>query len=193
MALVGPAVNTRRPLHDRVLGMRPCPPCAAPVGHSRALQGHITLASGTQPTPAAFRCSQWLSGSLMIACPLDELYGSCPHGWCCASAGQNGSTAVAPQTLSINLDAWPQAAFIKVEAIIRPWRLEDVVHDLSKNGIVGMTASNVMGVGVQGGACFWRCLVNDLSRGQRCSVWSLPGCQFFITSARRPEKMSAVG
>jgi len=35
---------------------------------------------------------------------------------------------------------------------MRPWRLEDVVHDLSKNGIVGMTASNVMGVGVQGGA-----------------------------------------
>ena len=40
----------------------------------------------------------------------------------------------------------------QVEAIMRPWRLEDVVHDLSKNGIVGMTASNVMGVGVQGGA-----------------------------------------
>ena len=40
----------------------------------------------------------------------------------------------------------------RVEAIVRPWRLEDVVHDLSKNGIVGMTASNVKGVGVQRGA-----------------------------------------
>ncbi len=52
---------------------------------------------------------------------------------------------------------------------MRPWRLQDVVHDLSKNGIVGMTASNVMGVGVQRGAPsgLWR---KDLTRMQRCRI-----------------------
>ena len=37
------------------------------------------------------------------------------------------------------------------QAIVRPWRLQDVVHELSAHGILGMTATQVLGVGVQGG------------------------------------------
>eukprot|EP00884_Botryococcus_braunii_P006141 jgi/Botrbrau1/15528/Bobra.0123s0004.1 len=43
------------------------------------------------------------------------------------------------------------ASFFEVEAIVRPWRLEQVVKSLSREGIVGMTAYNVLGAGVQGG------------------------------------------
>ena len=65
---------------------------------------------------------------------------------------------------------------------MRPWRLQDVVHDLSKNGIVGMTASNVMGVGVQRGAQSW--LLRELPAcKQRCcmncasgNTEALPNC-----------------
>ena len=47
-----------------------------------------------------------------------------------------------------------------MQAIIRPWRLPNVVKALSARGIVGMTASHVKGAGVQGGAfdpmpCTW--------------------------------------
>ena len=60
-------------------------------------------------------------------------------------------SAVNEEMLVWSCISWKESGR-QVEAIMRPWRLEDVVHDLSKNGIVGMTASNVMGVGVQGGA-----------------------------------------
>ena len=47
-----------------------------------------------------------------------------------------------------------------MQAIIRPWRLPNVVKALSARGIVGMTASHVKGAGVQGGEltampCTW--------------------------------------
>jgi nitrogen regulatory protein PII len=35
--------------------------------------------------------------------------------------------------------------------VIRPWRLQKVVHELSSRGIKGMTVSEVRGAGVQGG------------------------------------------
>jgi nitrogen regulatory protein PII len=38
------------------------------------------------------------------------------------------------------------------QAIIRPWRLQNVVEALSARGILGMTASHVKGAGMQGGA-----------------------------------------
>ena len=38
-----------------------------------------------------------------------------------------------------------------MQAIIRPWRLQNVVKALSARGIVGMTACQVRGAGVQGG------------------------------------------
>ena len=37
------------------------------------------------------------------------------------------------------------------QAIIRPWRLQYVVSELSRQGTLGMTASTVSGAGVQGG------------------------------------------
>ena len=40
---------------------------------------------------------------------------------------------------------------LALQAIIRPWRLPYVVHELSRLGIYGMTATKVKGVGVQGG------------------------------------------
>ena len=53
--------------------------------------------------------------------------------------------------MSVDLTAFPDAAFFKVEAIVRPWRLPTVVNALSRAGIVGMTAADVAGAGVQGG------------------------------------------
>ena len=72
-----------------------------------------------------------------------------------ASGDNGGPAASAPykalSTLHADLKAFPNAQFFRVEAIIRPWRLPYVVHELSTLGIYGMTATNVKGVGVQGG------------------------------------------
>lgn len=49
-----------------------------------------------------------------------------------------------------------------LQAIIRPWRLPYVVHELSRLGIYGMTATKVKGVGVQGGVFECACNVGLL-------------------------------
>ncbi|DBB17740.1 TPA: hypothetical protein ACH3X3_002776 [Trebouxia sp. C0006] len=71
------------------------------------------------------------------------------------SAGENGAASSAPykalSDLHTDLKAFPNVQFFRVEAIIRPWRLPYVVHELSRLGIYGMTATKVKGVGVQGG------------------------------------------
>ena len=69
-----------------------------------------------------------------------------------ASSSSSTSTS-APTSLAINVDlsSFPTAPFFRVEAIVRPWRLPAVVEALSRAGIVGMTASDVQGAGVQGG------------------------------------------
>ena len=43
-------------------------------------------------------------------------------------------------------------SFYKVEAVIRPWRLQHVVKALSDGGIRGVTTYDVRGLGAQGGA-----------------------------------------
>lgn len=50
--------------------------------------------------------------------------------------------------------------------MVRPWRLEQVVKHLSREGIVGMTAYNVVGAGVQGGTVYpiRCCYATTLSR-----------------------------
>lgn len=72
-----------------------------------------------------------------------------------ASGDNGGPAASAPykalSTLHADLKAFPHAQFFRIEAIIRPWRLPYVVHELSTLGIYGMTATKVKGVGVQGG------------------------------------------
>lgn len=56
------------------------------------------------------------------------------------------------EDLSCDLSAFPACNFFRVEAIIRPWRLNKVVEQLNANGIRGMTVSDVKGAGVQGGS-----------------------------------------
>ena len=72
-----------------------------------------------------------------------------------ASGDNGGHAASAPykalSTLHADLKAFPNVQFFRIEAIIRPWRLPYVVHELSTLGIYGMTATKVKGVGVQGG------------------------------------------
>eukprot|EP00270_Netrium_digitus_P003377 TRINITY_DN1385_c0_g1_i2.p1 TRINITY_DN1385_c0_g1~~TRINITY_DN1385_c0_g1_i2.p1 ORF type:complete len:234 (-),score=46.06 TRINITY_DN1385_c0_g1_i2:478-1143(-) len=46
----------------------------------------------------------------------------------------------------------PSAQFYKVEAVIRPWRLQFVAKALLKMGIRGVTVSDVRGFGSQGGS-----------------------------------------
>ncbi|GAV64070.1 P-II domain-containing protein [Cephalotus follicularis] len=49
-------------------------------------------------------------------------------------------------------DYVPDAEFYKVEAILRPWRIEKVSSALLKMGIRGVTVSDVRGFGAQGGS-----------------------------------------
>ncbi|XP_021893731.1 nitrogen regulatory protein P-II homolog [Carica papaya] len=46
----------------------------------------------------------------------------------------------------------PDVKFYKVEAIIRPWRIQQVSSALLKMGIRGVTISDVRGFGAQGGS-----------------------------------------
>ena len=48
------------------------------------------------------------------------------------------------------MDDFPTARFFKIDAIIRPNRLDKCINDLSDAGIVGVTVSSVVGMGVQG-------------------------------------------
>lgn len=45
----------------------------------------------------------------------------------------------------------PLPTSLDLQAVIRPWRLQKVVHELSLQGIKGMTVADVRGAGVQGG------------------------------------------
>lgn len=56
------------------------------------------------------------------------------------------------ESIKCDLSAFSSVNFFRVEAIVRPWRLPSVIEALSTAGIRGMTASQVRGVGVQGGA-----------------------------------------
>jgi nitrogen regulatory protein PII len=55
------------------------------------------------------------------------------------------------EKITCDLSAFPSCNFFRVEAIIRPWRLNKVVAELSRTGVKGMTVSEVRGAGVQGG------------------------------------------
>ncbi|XP_021280614.1 nitrogen regulatory protein P-II homolog [Herrania umbratica] len=49
-------------------------------------------------------------------------------------------------------DYTPDSKFYKVEAILRPWRIQQVSSALLKMGIRGVTVSDVRGFGAQGGS-----------------------------------------
>jgi nitrogen regulatory protein PII len=55
------------------------------------------------------------------------------------------------EAITCDLSAFPACQFFRVEAIIRPWRTNKVVRELSAAGIKGLTVSDVSGAGVQGG------------------------------------------
>ncbi|OIT28847.1 PREDICTED: nitrogen regulatory protein P-II homolog [Nicotiana attenuata] len=48
-------------------------------------------------------------------------------------------------------DYVPDSKFYKIEAILRPWRIQQVSSSLLKMGIRGITVSDVRGFGAQGG------------------------------------------
>ncbi|KAL3849640.1 hypothetical protein ACJIZ3_011522 [Penstemon smallii] len=52
----------------------------------------------------------------------------------------------------ISQDYIPDSKFYKVEAILRPWRIQQVSSALLKMGIRGVTISDVRGFGAQGGS-----------------------------------------
>ncbi|XP_022150621.1 nitrogen regulatory protein P-II homolog [Momordica charantia] len=51
-----------------------------------------------------------------------------------------------------SLEYVPDSKFYKVEAILRPWRIQNVSSALLKMGIRGVTVSDVRGFGSQGGS-----------------------------------------
>lgn len=67
------------------------------------------------------------------------------------SASSPASEAPTTVNVACDLSAFPECNFFKVEAVVRPWRLPAVVEALSRAGITGMTALDVLGAGVQGG------------------------------------------
>ncbi|KAK9812859.1 hypothetical protein WJX72_004810 [[Myrmecia] bisecta] len=71
------------------------------------------------------------------------------------AASGNGTVEAAPydflEKLECDLSAFPQCHFFRVEGIVRPWRIRFVVTELSHNGILGLTVTQVAGAGVQGG------------------------------------------
>ncbi len=52
--------------------------------------------------------------------------------------------------------------FFRVEAILRPWRLNAIVKDLDEHGVRGMTVLDVKGAGVQRGSRE-RCVVEGVT------------------------------
>ncbi len=113
MAFAGQAVSAGKPLNDCSLGVPARLPCAAPPAHRRALRRDITRASGTET--AQHRVAVTLIVRFITTVNKYErtpVSPADPQVLC--STGQNGSAAVAPQTLSISLDKWPQAEFIRV-------------------------------------------------------------------------------
>eukprot|EP00887_Chlorella_sp_A99_P004080 scaffold23.g4080.t1 len=67
----------------------------------------------------------------------------------------SGNVTAAPykalESIKCDLSAFPSCQFFRVEAIIRPWRVDTVVTQLNDNGIRGMTVVQVRGAGIQGG------------------------------------------
>lgn len=85
-----------------------------------------------------------------------HLFLTCHH----IADGNNGALKRATYTelesINCDLSAFPNVQFFRIEAIVRPWRLPDVISALSAKGIRGMTATQVKGVGMQGGAAAGR-------------------------------------
>ncbi|KAK9831563.1 hypothetical protein WJX74_000233 [Apatococcus lobatus] len=106
-----------------------------------------------KPCQAPHQESHSLCGALPAAAPGYAAGRHCTR----LAAGDNGAIA-APENpygelehLEVDLSAFPNCKFFRVEAVVRPWRLSNVVHELSRSGVLGMTAYPVRGVGIQAG------------------------------------------
>mmetsp|Transcript_23755 Transcript_23755/g.61714 ORF Transcript_23755/g.61714 Transcript_23755/m.61714 type:complete len:216 (-) Transcript_23755:245-892(-) len=55
------------------------------------------------------------------------------------------------ENIAVDLSGAPECQFFRVEAIIRPWRLQFVIDSLVNGGIKGMTITKAYGIGAQGG------------------------------------------
>ncbi|KAI5674870.1 hypothetical protein M9H77_05820 [Catharanthus roseus] len=64
---------------------------------------------------------------------------------------ENGYRLPIVRASGSSVDYLPDANFYKVEAILRPWRIQHVSSALLKMGIRGVTVSDVRGFGAQGG------------------------------------------
>ncbi|AEE82094.1 P II nitrogen sensing protein GLB I [Arabidopsis thaliana] len=64
----------------------------------------------------------------------------------------NNSRVLPVVSAQISSDYIPDSKFYKVEAIVRPWRIQQVSSALLKIGIRGVTVSDVRGFGAQGGS-----------------------------------------
>src|SRR5215831_936315 len=82
----------------------------------------------------------------------------------CTSISKSG---IAWRQLSCSLDAWEGGSMKKIEAIIKPFKLDEVKQKLTSVGITGMTISEVKGFGRQKGH-------TELYRGAEYTVDFLP-------------------
>jgi len=68
-----------------------------------------------------------------------------------AAATTESSPYESLEAITCDLSAFPDCNLFRIEAIIRPWRLDKVIAQLSNAGVRGMTVAQVKGAGVQGG------------------------------------------
>lgn len=124
------------PLHATLISAKTAPPCQSSRQPLTRIHTHLRLSCSKHRRQT---CSTLRRRTCFVQ----------------ASGDNGGHAASAPykalSTLHADLKAFPNAQFFRIEAIIRPWRLPFVVHELSTLGIYGMTATKVKGVGVQGG------------------------------------------
>ncbi|CAD7700268.1 unnamed protein product [Ostreobium quekettii] len=118
---------------------------AQPSAASARLRALSGSAGSTRPPAPPIRCGRMTKPGFTERKALQRC--------CVASSASNGATGHAEgrQAVHCDLSAFPQCEFFHVEAIFRPWRLNSVVSRLAEEGIRGMTACNVSGVGMQGG------------------------------------------
>ena len=153
-----PALFFQRPLSTR-------PPCLFPLylshslSDSRSRLSHNTNKNKkTQQTNssravavAAFAAAAPTRSSKQLRARSSPRAPSSPSPRAPRARASPASEAPTTVNVACDLSAFPDCRFFKVEAVVRPWRLPAVVEALSRAGITGMTAQDVLGAGVQGG------------------------------------------
>ena len=101
-----------------------------------------------------------------------------PGLWCSLSAGKSGEKILFTEKLRVLASLYKSARHVmkKIEAIIKPFKLEEVKSALAELGIQGLTVSEVKGFGRQKGH-------TEIYRGSEYAVDFLPKIKIEVVLA----------